>query len=198
MSFFLVVPVEGPGRERAAQLARIVGANPLSSSRAVEVVTELFAQTGGPPFFVGLWSLLEVPDADPGRLSEISRFVRERVETDGVALVDLDERLISISELQEVAMGLGLVVELVAVVKAHGHPPPPLPPDYQDLLEAITALGGRNVSTGQIARHVGEPPAKVRRRLKLLVQWGRIVRTGRQGGARYSLAGSPGISIHGE
>lgn len=189
MSFFLVVPEEGRGRERAAQLARIVGASRLSSSRAMEVLTALLAQTGGPPFSFGLWSLLEVPDADPARLSEISRFVRERIETEGVALVDLDERLISISELQEAAAGLGLSVELVAVVKDHGHGPPPLPPEYQVLLDAVTALGGRNVASGDIARHVGEVPAKVRRRLKLLLEWGRIVRTGRQGGSRYSLAG---------
>ena len=172
-----------------AQLARIVGANRLSSSRALEVLTALFAQSGGPPTSFGLWSLLEVPDADPARLSEVSRFVRERVEADGVALVDLDERLISISELHEVATGLGLAVELVAIVKDHGTGPPPLTPEYQALLEAITVLGGRSVSTGQIARHVGEPPAKVRRRLKLLVQWRRIVRTGRLGGARYWLVG---------
>src|SRR5687768_15842995 len=101
MSFFLLVPEEGRGRERAAQLAKIVGASRLSSSRALEVLTTMLAQPGGPPFSFGLWSLLEVPDADPDRLSEISRFVRERVEVDGVALVDLDERLISISELQE-------------------------------------------------------------------------------------------------
>jgi len=189
MSFFLVVPEEGRGGEQVAQLARIVGATRLSSSRAVEVLASFFGEAGGPPFSFGRWRLLEVPDADPGRLSEISRFVKERVEADGVALVDLDERLISISELQEAAAGLGLEVELVAVVKDHGKGPPPLTPDYQDLLEAITALGGSNVSTGQIAQHLGERPAKVRRRLKLLVQWHRIVRTGRQGGARYSLAG---------
>jgi hypothetical protein len=189
MSFYLLVPMEGGGRGRAAQLARIVGANRLSSSRAEEVVTTMFAQSGGPPSSFGLWNLLEVPDADPARLSEISRFVRERVEADGVALVDLDERLISISELQEAAAGLGLEVELVAVVKDHGKGPPPLPSEYQVLLDAITALGGRNVASGEIARHVGEVPAKVRRRLRLLVEWGRIVRNGRQGGSRYSLAG---------
>jgi hypothetical protein len=185
MSFFLVVPEED---ERMAQLAGIVGATPLSSSRAMEVLVSCFGEVGGPPFSFGHWRLLEVPDSDPGRLSEISRLVRESIEAEGVALVDLDERLISISELQEVATGLGLAVELVAIVKDHGIGPPPLTPDYQALLEAITALGGRNVSTGQIAQHVGESPAKVRRRLKLLVQWNRIVRTGRLGGSRYSLA----------
>jgi hypothetical protein len=185
MSFFLVVPEEGRGRELAAQLARVVGATRLSSSRALEVLTAFFGEAGGS---FGKWGFLEVPDSDPGRLSEISRFVTERLESDGMALVDLDERLISVSELLEVATGLGLDVELVAVVKGHGNPPPPLTPDYQALLEALTALGGSDVSTGQIAEHMGERPDKVRRRLKLLVQWRRIVRTGRQGGSRYSLA----------
>jgi hypothetical protein len=92
------------------------------------------------------------------------------------------------SELQEVANGLGLAVELVAIVKERGNPPPPLTPEYQALLEAIAALGGRSVSTGQIARHVGESQAKVLRRLRLLVHWRRVVRTGRLGGSRYSLA----------
>lgn len=184
MSFFLVVPEEGQG---STELARIVGAARLSSGRAKEVLASFFGEAGGPPFSFGQWRFLEVPDSDPGRLSEISRLVRERLEADGIALVDLDERLISISELQQVASGLGLAVELVAIVKEQGSPPPPLTPEYQALLEAIAALGGRDVSTGQISRHVGEPPWKVRRRLGLLVEWRRIVRTGRLGGARYSL-----------
>ena len=60
-----------------------------------------------------------MPDADPGRLTEISRFVSEHVEAEGVALVDLDARLISISELQEAASGLGLSV-VWGIVKRHG------------------------------------------------------------------------------
>lgn len=186
MSFFLVVPEEGQG---GAELARLVGATRLSHDRALEALASFFGEAGGPPYSFGQWLLLEVPDSDPGRLSEISRLVRERVEADGIALVDLDERLISISELQQVAAQLGLAVELVAVVKERGNPPPHLTPEYQALLEAIAALGGRNVATGQIARHVGERPWKVRRQLGLLVQWERIVRTGRLGGARYSLLG---------
>ncbi|HEV2853269.1 MAG TPA: hypothetical protein VHC97_10740 [Thermoanaerobaculia bacterium] len=189
MSFFLIVPAEGRGAERAAELARRVGASRLSYSQAAKVLASMLAQAGDPPFSLGQWRLLEVPDGDPRRLSEISRFVRERIDADGFALVDLDERLISISELQEAATGLGLEVELVAVVKDHGKAPPPLAPEYQALLEAISALGGRNVSTGQIASHVSESPAKVRRRLQLLLQWRRIERTGRQGGSRYSLSG---------
>ena len=185
MSFFLVVPEEGRGKELAAQLARIVGAARLSPSRSLEVLTAFFGEAGDS---FGKWRFLEVPDSDPSRLSEISRFVTERLESDGMALVDLDERLISISELQEAAAGLGLSVELVAIVKAHGNPPPSLTPDYQALLEAITALGGRDVSTGQIARYLGEKQSKVLRRLRLLVQWRRVVRTGRMGGSRYSLA----------
>lgn len=189
MSLFLVVPRGGPGGERAAQLARIVGAVELSKSRVMEVLAMFRGEAGGPPFSLGTWSFLEVAEAHPDRLSELSRFMKERVEAEGVALVDLDERLFSVSEVQQAATGLGLSFELVAIVKDPGRQPLALTRDYQDLLEAITALGGRNVSMGQIVQHVGEPPEKVRPRLRLLMQWGRIVRTGRQGGARYSLAG---------
>lgn len=123
MSLFLVVPQEGQGGERAAQLARIVGAVRLSAKRAKEVLAMVRGEAGGPPFSLGSWALLEVPEAHPDRLSEISRFMRERVEAEGVALVDLDERLISLSELQEAAAGLGLSFELVAIVKHLGGEP---------------------------------------------------------------------------
>ena len=86
------------------------------------------------------------------------------VPVDDVCSSDLEQALggvMRLSELQEVATGLGLEVELVAVVKERGNPRPSLAPPYQVLLEAITALGGRDVSTGEIARHVGEKPAKV-------------------------------------
>ena len=123
MSLFLVVPQEGQGGERAAQLARIVGAVRLSASRAKEVLALFRGEAGGPPFSLGTWSFLEVAEAHPDRLSELSRFMKERVETEGVALVDLDERLFSVSEVQQAATGLGLSFELVAIVKHLGKEP---------------------------------------------------------------------------
>ena len=91
MSFFLVVPGEGRG-EPADQLARRVGATPLSEGRALEGLARFAGEAGGPPFSLVHWRVLEVPDGEPGRLSE----------------------------LHEVATGLGLAVELVAIVKPPG------------------------------------------------------------------------------
>jgi hypothetical protein len=92
VSFFLVVPGEGRG-EPADQLARRVGAAPLSEGRALEVLARFAGEAGGPPFSFGHWRVLEVPDGDPD------------------------------SELREIAAALSLEVELVAIVRRPGAKP---------------------------------------------------------------------------
>lgn len=185
MNFFLIVPEEGRASELAAQFAKAVGAFRISPDRAIAIL----AMINGAESSYHRWTLLEVPSVEPGRLAEISRFVSQEVEANGIALVDLDERLISVAEVQEAALGLGLDMELVALVKNKGKKPPALTPPYRAVLEAVAALGGRSVSTGQIARRLGVRHDLIRRRLALLVQWRRIIQEGQKGGSRYSLVG---------
>ena len=185
MNFFLIVPEEGRASELAVQFAKVVGAVRISPDRAMAILAMIVGAEGSFP----RWTLLEVPNVEPGRLAEISRFVSQEVEANGIALVDLDERLISVAEVQEAALGLGLDVELVALVKDKGKEPPALSAPYSAVLEAVAALGGRSVSTGEIARRLGARPVLIRQRLALLVQWRRIVQEGQKGGSRYSLIG---------
>lgn len=178
MNLFLIVPEEGQASELAAQLAKTVGASRISPHNTMAIL----ALIGGADGTFPRWSLLKIPSAELGRLTEISQFVSQQVEANGMALVDLDERLISVAELQEAALGLGLDVELVAIVKHKGKEPSSLTPPYNAVMDALAALGGRCVSTGQIARHLGVRHDIIRRRLALLVQWRRIVQEGQKGG----------------
>ncbi|MFY9824370.1 MAG: hypothetical protein WAM82_23545 [Thermoanaerobaculia bacterium] len=124
------------------------------------------------------------------RLIMLTKAVQEQLEEKGEAVLDLDVKMVTIAELQAVATGLGLEVGLLAVLKRRsGQPPPVVEPFDRELIGAIEALGG-TASTGQLAAQLGRAAVPVRRRLQVLVRFGRLKQTGERGGARYSLPGT--------
>jgi hypothetical protein len=133
------------------------------------------------------WSLFKVPPPDEGRLAMVSEAVSEQLREQGQAVLDLETKMVTVTELQAIATGMGLSMSLVAVLKPKGRPLPPLEsaPD-RELIGAIAHLGG-SASTGQVAAHLGKPKVPVRKRLQVLVRFGRLNRTGRLGGVRYSI-----------
>jgi len=136
------------------------------------------------------WSLYQFQPPDEARLIMVTEAIQEQLEVKGEAVLDLDLKMVTIAELQAVATGLGLEVGLVAVLKRRsGQPPPVVEPFDRELIAAIEALGG-TASTGQLASRLSRAAVPVRRRLQLLVRFGRLKQTGERGGARYSLPGT--------
>ena len=133
------------------------------------------------------WSLFKVPPPDGDRLVMVSEAISEQLRKEGQAVLDLETKMVTVIELQAIATGMGLSMSLVAVLKPKGSQPPPLESaSDRELIGAIAKFGG-TASTGQIASHLGKPKVPVRRRLQVLVRFGRLKQTGQLGGVRYSI-----------
>jgi hypothetical protein len=133
------------------------------------------------------WSLFKVPPPDEDRLVMVSEAIDEQLREEGQAALDLETKMVTVTEVQAIATGLGLSMRLVAVLKPKGGQLPPLESaSDRELLSAIANLGG-TASTGQIAIHLGKPKVPIRKRLQVLVRFGRLKQTGRLGGVRYSI-----------
>jgi hypothetical protein len=133
------------------------------------------------------WSLFKVPPPDEDRLVMVSEAIGEQLREEGQAVLDLETKMVTVVELQAIATGMGLSMGLVAVLKPKGHQLPPLESaSDRELVGAIANLGG-TASTGQVAAHLEQPRVPVRKRLQVLVRFGRLKQTGRLGGVRYSI-----------
>jgi hypothetical protein len=136
------------------------------------------------------WSLFAVPPPDDERLAMISEAVGEQLSQEGQVVLDLQVKMVTVAELQAVAAGMGLSMGLVAVLRLKGSDPPPPLEEASDreLMAAIVSLGG-TVSTGQLAAQLERRRVPLRKRLQVLVRFGRLKQKGMKGGTRYSLPG---------
>ena len=182
---FLILP---ENEEGLTELLPILGANKRTSPESWGVMAAALREEAGSAQS-RRWSLFALPPPDDERLAMISEAVVEQLSQEGKAVLDLQVRMVTVPELQAVAAGLGLSIGLVAVLKSKGGELPPLlESSDRELMAAIAALGG-TVSTGQVAGHLGKRPVPIRKRLQVLVRFGRLKQTGRKGGARYSIPG---------
>ena len=186
MSVFLIVPEE---ENELGGLLPLVGGERMARVGSLnEAVSNLREAAGGVASRFKSWSLYEVPRADEERLIMVSQAIAEQLEKrGGEAVIDLEARMMTMVELQAVAAGMGLSLGFVAVLKpGTGEPPPLIDPLDQALMAVIQELGG-SASTGQLADRLNRRPVALRKRLKVLCNFGRLVSTGIKGGARYSL-----------
>ncbi|HSS47440.1 MAG TPA: hypothetical protein VLX28_00705 [Thermoanaerobaculia bacterium] len=187
MSFFLIV--SEPERDYRTLLLALLGADERQSEGTWEetarALRELAGQAVSRP---KNWVAYEVGTIDDERLEMVTEAVAEQIKEHGEAVLDLDAKMLTVTELQAVAEGLGLSIGLVAVLKRNGRRPPLEAPLDRSLIAAIRDLGGR-ASTGQIAAYARLPRVQVRKRLQVLAKFQRLVSTGARGSRRYSLLG---------
>jgi hypothetical protein len=133
------------------------------------------------------WSIYKAGTPGNESLIKVSEMVAEQLQEQGEAVLDLEVRMVTIAEVLAVAAGMGLSLSLVATLKpSEGAPLPLLDPFDRELVEAIRLKGG-TASISQIASVVQWDHIFVRKRLKVLAAFHRIVVTGSRGSTRYSL-----------
>jgi hypothetical protein len=133
------------------------------------------------------WYSYEVKEPAEDRITMIAEAVAEQLRDQSEAVMDLEAKLLTVPELQAVAAGLRLGVGLVAVFRSLASPPPPLADQLdQAIISAIRELGGM-ASTGQLVSRFRLTRVEMRKRLQLLVAFGRLVGTGAKGSRRYRL-----------
>jgi hypothetical protein len=133
------------------------------------------------------WSIYEAGTPGNERLIRVSEMVAEQLQEQNEAALDLEVRMVTIAEVLAVAEGMGLPLTLVAILKpSEGAPLPLLDHFDRELVETIRLAGG-TASISQIAGIVQRDPIFVRKRLKVLAAFHRIVATGSRGSSRYSL-----------
>jgi hypothetical protein len=186
MSFFLII--SEPEKESHKLLLAMIGADERQSQGTWEdtasALRELAGQVVSRP---KQWTAYEVGTIDDERLEMVAEAVAEKLREQGEAILDLETKLLTVSELQAVAEGMGLSIGLVAVLKPKPGPRPPLAaPLDRALIAAVRDLGGR-ASTGELAERVRLPKIQVRKRLQLLAKFQWLVSTGARGSRRYSL-----------
>jgi len=183
MSLFLLVPEKS--RALVALLPLLGAENRLAAGPVPECIRALGDAADST---ITLWSLYEVAKPDADRLVMVSEAITEQLQQEGQAVLDLEAKMVTMAELQEIATGLMLEVGFVAVLKRReGSIQPALTePLDLELVKAIRDLGG-SASTGQIASRLGFKRRQILGRLKVLAAFGRIIITGKKGGTRYSL-----------
>jgi hypothetical protein len=182
---FLLVPDDD---ETLPVLLPVLGANECSSRPESWSITVLvLREEARGALNTKKWSLFKLPPPDQDRLAMVSAAISEQLWEKRQAVFDLETKMVTVTEMQAIATGMGLSMSLVAVLKPKGGQLPPLEGESdRELIGAIANLGG-SASTGQVAAHLGKPKVPVRKRLQVLVRFGRLKRTGRLGGVRYSI-----------
>ncbi|MGH7484238.1 MAG: hypothetical protein ACREMY_01370 [bacterium] len=185
MSLFLIIPEDEGG---LAELLPVLGADErVSLGSWAQLIGSLRVASGGEAARLKSWSLYQFQPPDDERLVMVTEAVQEQIGAKGEAVLDLELKMVTVAELQAVAVGLGLSVGLVAVLKRRRGRLPPLVEAFdRELIATIEALGG-TASTGQLASRLGRAAVPTRKRLQVLVRFGRLKQSGTRGGARYSL-----------
>ena len=136
------------------------------------------------------WRILQIMEPNAERLRNVAAAVAQKVQEEGEAVLDLETNLVSILEIQKVAAGLNLSVELVAVLRPMGTRKEPAPlanPIDNDLLNALAEVGAPT-SMRELKRRLKVKDSPVlRERLKILETFGRITRSGKGAGVLYQL-----------
>ncbi|MFY9825080.1 MAG: hypothetical protein WAM82_27125 [Thermoanaerobaculia bacterium] len=190
MSVFLIVSDEA--REGLTTLLPLLGADKQQAvwiwNEQAEALRESIRQaiSDRKP-----WSIYEAGMPGNESLIKVSEMVAEQFQEKGEAVLDLEVRMVTIAEALAVAAGMGLPLTLVATLKPpEGALLPLLDPFDRELVEAIRLAGG-TASISQIAGFVQGDHIFVRKRLKTLAAFHRIVITGSRGSSRYSLPPLP-------